>query len=99
MALSGGLRYSPTTSVSLSVKCLSFDSLKRFVRWGWSPWDDQMRWTVALLPPRAWHSGGPTALRLPAEQSWPSHSRSEWYSGREPMLQGSSAGRRILQED
>src|SRR3990172_13099736 len=53
MALSGGLRYSPTTSVSFSVKRMSFESLNRLVRWGCNPWASQMRWTIEWLTPWA----------------------------------------------
>src|SRR4030043_632661 len=53
MALSGGLRYSPTMSVSFSVKRVSFDSLNRLVRWGCNPWASQMRWTIEWLTPWA----------------------------------------------
>ena len=50
-ALSGGLRYSPTTSVSFCSKRGSLDSLKVLTRCGFNPRDDQIRWTVAFDTP------------------------------------------------
>src|SRR6266545_2324636 len=50
-ALSGGFRYSPTTSVSFSRNRLSLETLKVRTRWGWSPAASQIRPTVAGLTP------------------------------------------------
>src|ERR1019366_1531175 len=52
-ALSGGLRYRPTTSMSFSSNLGSFESLKVLTRCGFSPRDDQTRCTVAGLTPTA----------------------------------------------
>ena len=50
-ACSGGFRYSPTTSMSLSSKRGSFESLNDLRRCGFRPRPDQIRWTVAGLTP------------------------------------------------
>src|SRR3972149_9663755 len=52
-ALSGGFRYTPTTSVNFSTKRLSFESLNPSTRCGCNPCASQMRDTVALLTPIA----------------------------------------------
>ena len=52
-AFSGGFRYSPTTSTSLSSNRLSLDSSKVSTRCGCSPRAFQIRCTVALLTPCA----------------------------------------------
>src|SRR5947209_20072727 len=49
--LSGGFRYRPTTSTSLSSKWRSLESLKVFTRCGLSPRADQIRCTDAGLTP------------------------------------------------
>jgi hypothetical protein len=50
-ALSGGLRYSPTTSRTLSTNSGSVDKLNERVRWGCTPKSAKYRWTVLLLIP------------------------------------------------
>src|SRR3972149_5159428 len=52
-ALSGGFRYTPTTSVSFSTNRLSFESLNVSMRCGCNPCASQIRETVALLTPMA----------------------------------------------
>src|SRR5271168_2257238 len=51
IALSGGFRYNPTTSTSLSSNFGSLDTLNVSIRCGCNPRSDQMRCTVAGLTP------------------------------------------------
>src|SRR6187402_943266 len=51
IALSGGFRYRPTTSTSLSSNFGSLDTLNVSTRWGCRPRSDQIRCTVAGLTP------------------------------------------------
>src|SRR6476661_1156648 len=51
IACSGGLRYRPTTSMSLSSNFGSLDTLNVSTRWGCKPRSDQIRCTVAGLTP------------------------------------------------
>ena len=53
-ARSGGFRYSPTTSLTFSMKKGSADNLKVSVRWGCNPKARQMRLTVLWLSPLRW---------------------------------------------
>ena len=53
-ARSGGFRYSPTTSLTFSMKKGSDDNLKVSVRWGCNPKARQMRLTVLWLSPLRW---------------------------------------------
>src|SRR5258706_9685985 len=52
-ALSGGFRYRPTTSMSFCSNRLSSESLNVSTRCGCRPLADQIRCTVAGLPPSA----------------------------------------------
>ena len=54
-ARSGGFRYSPTTSLTFSMKKGSDDNLKVSVRWGCNPKARQMRLTVLWLSPALGH--------------------------------------------
>ncbi len=73
-AWSGGLSYRPTTSMSVSSKHRSLESVKVFTRWGLSPRADQIRATVAELTPArlaidrhdqcVWPSGAASLMTL-----------------------------------
>src|SRR3989304_2590383 len=52
-ALSGGFRYTPTTSVSFSTNRLSLDNLNVSIRWGFRPCASHIRCTVDLPTPFA----------------------------------------------
>src|SRR5829696_4018203 len=51
IAFSGGSKYKPTTSMSLSSNFGSLDTLNVSTRWGCNPRSDQIRCTVAGLTP------------------------------------------------